>query len=142
MTLAVKGTVVTKAIQTLLEQEKDALGVRKVFYGEQSLYPEFPAIAVQSGRKLRSHENTRKNRLDFSVNILIVHGKVQSSELNREASEVLAEAVEDIVNADVSLGGLVIFGQVVAVDPGVLARRDVMLSTTRLSWEGRSRETF
>jgi hypothetical protein len=54
----------------------------------------------------------------------------------------LSELVEAKLHEDLTLGGLVIFGYVSGIDPGVRLRESEMIRATRLTWDGLSREGF
>jgi hypothetical protein len=74
--------------------------------------------------------------------MMLEHGKIQSTEINKKESEELSELVEAKLHEDLTLGGLVIFGYISSIDPGVRLRESEMIRATRLTWDGLSREGF
>jgi hypothetical protein len=74
--------------------------------------------------------------------MMLEHGQIQSTEINKRESEELSELVEQKLHEDFTLGGLVLFGFVSGIDPGVRFRESEMIRATRLTWEGLSREGF
>lgn len=141
-------TVVTQAIIDLLQvpATKAALGVKEVYYGAQELIPDYPAVEVESFPKERTLSTERATLRQFHitirVGIMVLFGKVQSSEINKKEAESLIERIENKLHEDFTLGGLVIAGFVTRVEPGVIPRQGVMLRASRLVWEARSREVF
>lgn len=115
-----------------------------VYYGQQELMPEFPCIAIEGSTKLRSLPTgaTHFWRVDIGTTLYVYHEKVQSSTVTREETDALVEQIEDMLHGNLTMDGLVIFGYVTRSDPGTAVRRDTMLRTTRMSWEGRSKERF
>jgi hypothetical protein len=141
-TLEWRAPVITQRIVDILTESADELAIKGVFYGYQQLIPEFPAISVESGRKARGGNSTHRFEITFSVLMMLEHGKIQSTEINKKESEELSELVEAKLHEDLTLGGLVIFGYVASIDPGVRFRESEMIRATRLTWNGLSREGF
>jgi hypothetical protein len=141
----------TKRIDDIVNKLKDILDGSKetftpkiaaVYYGGQDLIPTYPSIAVEGGRKLRELVATRTFNVSLQATIYIYHGKVQESTITNEEVDVLSEQVEDLLHGNLTMDGLVIFGYVRRIDPGVALRSDVMLRTTRMIWQADSRERF
>jgi hypothetical protein len=141
-TLEWRAPVITQRIVDILTESTDELALKGVFYGYQQLIPEFPAISVESGRKSRGGNSTHRFEVTFSVLMMLEHGKIQSTEINKRESEELSELVEAKLHEDLTLGGLVIFGYISSIDPGVRFRESEMIRATRLTWDGISREGF
>lgn len=135
-----------EAIVGLLENRREDIGLAAVYYGDQELIPEFPAVAVEPAPKSRSIRSTHEYEIRLRVTVFIHHEKIQSSQLTRKQTDALAEDVEVALHEDRSFGGMLINSFVVSSDPGVSLRRtageQVMLRTTRLSWEGLSKQRF
>jgi hypothetical protein len=141
----------TKRVDDIVNKLKDVLDgaketftpkVAAVYYGGQDLIPEYPSIAVESGTKLRTFAGTHMWNVELRATIYVYHGKVQESTITNEEVDVLSEQVEDLLHGNLTMDGLVIFGFVRRVDPGVALRSDVMLRTTRMIWQADSRERF
>jgi hypothetical protein len=111
-----------------------------VFYGDQQLIPVTPTICVESGPRQRILNNTGlATEIDFTTFFLVYHGKLQDSQLNKLECDQYAEQVEVILHSDMQMGGLVIFGLVTVIDPGIAMRSGTMMRATRITWNGRSR---
>jgi hypothetical protein len=136
--------VITQKIHDVLDGAKDTFTpkVAAVYYGDQEKIPIFPAIAVEGGTKSRTLKATRTWAIGLEVTIYIHHGQVQSSEITRKETDSLAEQIEDVLHARLTMDGDVIFGFVNRADSGVAMRDDVMLRTTRMTWGATSEERF
>lgn len=115
-----------------------------VHYGDTDLYPEFPVALVESGPKARplGGASTRRFIIELSTYITIVHGKIQAVDTTKKQTEEFAESVEVLLHQDYELGGLVIFGHVTGMDPGVIVKPSVVLRASRLTWQATSRKGF
>jgi hypothetical protein len=142
MALTSKSSVVTQAIVDLLIANQVVLGVRQVYYGDRGLLPDLPTVTVASRPKVREIRNIHKFELAFDTDVVIYHEKVQTSGTTAKANEQMAEEVEDLLNANPFLGGIVVFGFVSRVEPGVALRPGVMIAATRLTHRATSQEVF
>lgn len=143
--LAVSDYAITQKIYDILEAHKEPLGLEDVWYGPQTLMPNFPCVTVERRPKARAFNGTRRWDLTFSVGITLFHGRVQEAQLTRQENEGHAYQLEKFMMKDdamLTLDGMVIFGFITSVEPGLLAQREVMYAATRLIWTGSSREVF
>lgn len=131
-----------RTIKTILESNMDALGLRGVYYGDQDKIPHYPAVSVQSGGKDREQRSLHEWGLVLKATIFVHHGKVQSSEITLEEMDGLVEEIENVIHGNLTLNGTVIFGFVTSVEPGVFLRDEVMVRSTRMSYEAQSKEVF
>jgi len=142
MAVSASSVEVTEKIKDILEGAKTRLGLQGVYYGDTDLIPKFPSATVESGAKGRTITGVHKFELNLITNIFIYHGKLQGASITRKETEEFAELVETELHRNKTLDGLIIFGFVASMDPGVVVKSSVMLRTTRLIWQGISRETF
>lgn len=133
---------VTDKLYNLLNDNKEELQLESVWYGPQRLIPTYPCIVLEPRPKRRRFNGTRRWDLEFNVAILLYHSKVQDSETLHRENEEQAILVESFLHQHMDLDGLVIFGYVITVEPGLVTRGDVMITSTRLTWQGTSREEF
>jgi len=144
-TLARSTFEVCDALYQMLSEAKEELGLEDVWYSPQALIPRYPCIILEPRPRRRRFNATHRWELTFEVSILLYHGKVDSSEVNHRANELQAGLVENFLHADpnrLTLNGLVVMGFVVNAEPGLVNRGDVMITATRLTWQGESREEF
>jgi hypothetical protein len=131
---------VTEAIETYINGLKEELGILRVFYGDDTLIPETPAISIIPESKDRTLSDTgHMSTITLKVGIVIYHSKLDSPSVTRKQCDELAELVEAKLHLDKKLGG-VIYGYVKSMEPGVATRRSVMLRATRLQWVGIAKE--
>lgn len=135
--------VITQKIIDILEANADNLGLAAVYYGDQEdLLPRYPALAVESWPKERKFIGTSQFQITFRVGIMVFHGKIQPRPVTVKQTEELARAIELKLLENTRLDGLVIFGYVTKIEPGVAVKKSAMLQSTRITWEGISHVTF
>jgi hypothetical protein len=137
-------SVMTQALVNVLEEHQQEIGLKRVYYGDQSMVPDFPSVGVETAPldRLWDKSSTHKFEINLRCDLYLYVGRVQSSELTKQEVDALTQRVEDAVHIDFTVGGLVIFGYIERIEPGVSMKSDVMVQTTRLSWVGLSRQTF
>jgi len=129
-------------LQDTLEREQATLGLEAVYFGS-TLVPTYPVAVVEIGEKSRVlKEAGSRFQINFTLFVNILHGKVQDGSASYNETSLLAEAVEEVLHADYTLGGRIIFGAVTRSTPGVVRTNTVMLKAHRLRWEGISKEGF
>ena len=149
MALTKDSSVVTTYIQDKIENNKGALGLAGVWRGEErQLIPEYPAAIVRSGRKRRTLATLRQYEITFETIILVMFGVVGELQITELAVEELADSVENLLHSDRKLGdesldqNLVYNSWVTAIDPGRAVVASNNIRTTRITWQGQSREVF
>jgi len=129
-------------LKDTLEREQSALGLEAVYFGS-TLVPTYPAAVVEIGSKVRSFQDAASRfEIDFTIYINLLHSKIQDGSTSYDEAARLAEGMEEVLHADYTLGGRVIFGMVTRSTPGVVRAASVMLRAFRLRWEGTSKEGF
>lgn len=136
-------------IAAAIDAEKATLGISRVFFGEQTLVPEYPSVSVVPGPMDRTLHATRQFMLVFNIEIRIYHGNLKMSVSQRsDADMALARAVTVLLHDDPTLGGnLDLPGFVTSEDGGIMGRgmgtdRPTFVVGTRLTWRGQTREVF
>jgi hypothetical protein len=132
---------VTQHMVNLLE-EATQLGFEDVFYGDQEMIPRTPAIAVEPIGMTREASGIRTGGgtlNTFTIHSYVYHCPIQSPQVTRRESDQLAEEVQRIYHADVTLGGLVVHGYCTNSESGVAVRGGEMLRVHRITWMGISK---
>ena len=135
-----KPSVVAQAVYDLWNANKATLALEGVWYGNQQLNPKTPSVCVEPGnytRELQGAQNATINH--FTVESLIYVAKIDDNQVNLKKSEELAEAMMELIHQDLNLGGLVYYGFVTAITPGVVRKGNSLMRATRLTWEGDSK---
>ena len=132
---------VGEALFNLLDRNKSRWGVLDVWYGDQTLYPQVPAIAVDpvaTDRILAGSGLGGNTENSFGVYIYIYHGTLEDYQKSRRECDRMAANVEGCLHDNLQLDGLIIHGFVTKLESGQ-AERGSMLGVTRLTWEGLSK---
>jgi hypothetical protein len=130
---------IAEAIKTTLT---GGAGLQAVYLSDQELVPAFPSASVEAPTKRRTIKATRQFKVTFRIPILIYHGPLKSTTTVQSEVMATAESVENLLHADFTLGGRVLFGYVTSIEPGVVVRSSAVLRSSRLVWEALSQETF
>lgn len=128
---------VTQALVDKIEDHRVALGVEAVFYGDQNRVAVTPTIAVDPGSKSRVLNGApRRTMTTFEVFVMIYHARVQDTQVTRKEADALAEAIEDLIHQDRTLGGGLIHCMVDKVESGYSFRSGTMYRSSRLTFGG------
>ena len=123
-----------KYLQTLLEGAKGGLNISDVYYGDQEKIPRVPTACVDTGAKRRELNGApRRTQVDMETYVMIYTGAVASQSANREQDDQVAEAVEDLIHQDATMGGLVIDSLVSNIEYGYAVRSNSLFRTARLT---------
>jgi len=132
--------VVLNALEAYLNTRIVELGIKKVWYGNDNLIPETPAINLVPTLKRRVIAGTgAMTENTINVNITIFHSRLENPQVTRKECDALAEQVEGVLHENKHLDGLVIFSYVSEMEPGVASRNNVMMRATRLGWTASSK---
>jgi hypothetical protein len=121
-------------VYNLLLDNKVALGLADVWYGDQNITPTTPCAVVETGPKRRAYNGApRRYGIAIDIYIILYLEKIQDQQLNRKQSETLAEDVEALLHQDWTMGGLVIESYVATSEPAYATRGRSLVSATRLT---------
>lgn len=139
-----KDEVLALAIRDLIELNKADLGIGLVLYGDHTQIPTGTAAMIMAMGKRRQLTSVAgpggmtENML--IVNIEIHRSVVSDEETNRRATDVMATAVEELLHADVTMGGIIIHGFIVQVDRGnTQFANGSMFRTVRMTYNGKTK---
>jgi len=128
-------------LESLLKDNQEALGISQVYYGEQQLYPEVPAVAIEPimlDRILAGTGIGGSTENSFTVYIYIYHGTLEEVQKSRKQCDKLAADIERVLHHNLQLNGIIVHGFVTKCENGQ-ANRGQLLGATRLTWEGLSK---
>lgn len=131
---------VNQAVIDVLKADLD-LDLKSVFYGDQGAITHTPSATVEINTAERSYNQTgmQTNRV-IQVAILVYHGILADVQTLKKELDEYTQAVEDVLHKDNTLGGLVISGIVISVEPGTVAAGNVQFYAHRLIWEAMIKE--
>lgn len=125
---------ITQAIVDLLANDS-TLGLVKVYYGETEGIPDIPAATVEVGTSSRSYNQTGlQTTREVPIVIVVYHAKVGDSQVIKKSLDQFAQAIENKLHEDNTLGGLVISGIVTSIEPGAAAVGKALFYAHRLTW--------
>lgn len=144
-------TVLALAIFDKIILNKDNLGFDEVLFGDQSLIQSASVCVITAGPKITQLAGVSGpgGRVMRNMTVFInVYRQVIVDSLNSQAGseaeerlavEQTAEAVENLIHQDVTVGGLIIHGFVVQMDPGDTLYPNSMFRTVRLTFIGKTK---
>jgi hypothetical protein len=116
---------------------EQAAGVPLIFYGDQEKFPATPCICVDPVTRTRDLQGVSfRTDNNFTVYVLVYHGRVQDNQLTRKQAQQIAEAVETLLNNDSQLGGLTINAWCSNNESGYVFRQGTMWRTNRVTFSG------
>jgi phage gp29-like protein len=126
-----------KAVQSKIEDNKGALEIQDVYFGDQNKIPRVPAACVEPVDKTRELDGApRRTKNDIQVYVFVYHARIGDVQDTLEEALDRSEAVEALLHADSTLGGLVIHSLVTALEQGLLRRSGTFYRGTRLTFTG------
>lgn len=138
-----KSSVVATAILNLLLANKDSLGLDQVYYGDQLNIPNAKCAAVRVGRKTRERAGVAGpggRMMNIMPVVINVYNSTVTDEANgRLVVDQIAEAIEDLLHLDITLGGITLDGYVSEFDPDPVFRLGSMFKVVQLTYLARSK---
>lgn len=131
------------ALKQKLVDHKDDVGIElaDVFYGDQNKIATTPIACVEPDNKatmLRNQALARVTDLVLIAQIIVYSSLVDTTEVNRIASDRLAENIETLIHLDPQLGGLVTHGYCTGIQSGYATKTTGLVRATRITYEGRT----
>lgn len=115
-------TVVAEFIFDLIEDNKVALEIDTVLYGNHTMLPTAACAVVTAGGKRRQLAGVSapggRTENDLIVIIQLHWSKVGDEATERRKCDQLAKGLEEKIHEDTTLGGIIIHGYVTEVDRG------------------------
>lgn len=128
---------VAKAIHAIITAEQGSLGLKDVWYGEHDTIPKTPAITVEPVKKdVEVAQTGHKVRNDFQIRFMLFYSALTGPQMQVEDCLELAESVENLINDDFTVGGLLIYSYVTGLTNGYTRRSNVIMRATEIDWSG------
>lgn len=138
-----KTSVLAQAILTKINTNLVSLGLNAAYYGDQNNIPVAKAAVVMPGIKRRVQEGVGgpggRSRNYMEVLIFIHNSTVGDEGTQRLVTDQLAEAVEALLHADVTVGGIIIHGFVENMDPGITFINGSQFRTVQMTYTGQTK---
>ena len=130
-------SVMCDRLFTLLDNNKAALGLADLFYGDQSKIPRTPTLCLEPDIKQRTLAGVpRRSENTLRAYLLIYVSKVQDVQSNSRDVLVFAETVEALLHVEPTLGGLLVHSFCPAIEPGYRTRDNTQFRACRITFEG------
>lgn len=131
--------LIAEKVYDLLTEQKDAMEIADIWFGEQSKIPRTPAVCViPDGKRREPAGPPRRSKNTFRIHLDVYFFKVQAVEQNDRALVTLTDNIETVLHADMTLGGLVFGSMVQGVDSGTLNKDRTLFRGTRIVFEAES----
>jgi hypothetical protein len=131
-------------IVQMLKDAQPALGLAYVAENDEDLFPQYPAVLVQTDRTERDHHSTQYFLVRFSLTLWVFHAELTVSTATRSREDIqLATDIRKLLHTDRTLGGHVIDSMVDGEFPGISGRvsdtGQTGVVTTRMTWGATNR---
>lgn len=126
-----------KANATLLRSSSNVVvDAQDIYYGDQEKFPRTPSICVDPNNRRRDLMGVSyRSDNNFSLYILVYHGKIQDNQASRQEAQQISEAIETLLHSDPQLGGNVIHSFCSLNESGYIYRQNTMYRTNRITFE-------
>ena len=125
-------------VQATVDLLKDdtSLGLKEVYYGDQTGIPFVPSATVELADTAREYNQTGLfTNLIVQLQIVVYHGLLADVQKIKKELDQFIQKVEDKLHEDNTLGGEVISGLVTSVEPGVAVVGRAQFYAHRITWE-------
>jgi|SRR5246127_4956399 len=140
MALTASSEVVANAIKAKIDAQMGALGIAATFYGDQTQVPKTPTVCITPGNKRREYQGASLMTLNtFETYVFVYFCKIQDIQQNLHGAQTLADAIEPIVQADLTLGGIVIGTLCTQNEPGMVNKMGSLMMGNRMTFESFSK---
>ena len=140
MALTSSEEVVANAIFTIITANLGPLGAAVSFYGDQDLLPKTPAICIAPGPKTREFQGASLTTLNtFETFVFVYYGKIQDVQVNWHGAQALADAIEPVVQTDMTLGGIVTSTLCTLNEPGMINKSGSLMMGNRLTFQSQNK---
>lgn len=121
-------------LQDLLETNKASLGLQMVTYGDQLKIPVSPMACIEPGVKhselIAAHRGTEVTLTNY---VIVYNSAITSVQQNRRDADVLAEAIETLINSKATANGLVIHCFVTDIASGYITKDTSVLRASKIT---------
>lgn len=146
MPLSAKTTEIANAMYDLINSNAGPLGLNYVGKYDEKRLPKYPSVVVSPNDKVKQPRAMNTFLIDVSLSLWVYHGDMTVPHTVRsEADLELVESIEELIEQDYTLGGLVIFGYIATEVSGIVqptSRKSDVIAGTRMDWVAMSQRRF
>lgn len=146
-----KASEVATALKDFIDAHKVELGIKAVYYGDQSTFPTTPCVCVEPATKIRELTGMPLQTTNtMTISIIVYHTSLQGTEVIQEECDVITENLEDLINTETMdatnlglpgtrLNGRITHGMITRSENGYRILANKLMRANRLVWEGMSK---
>lgn len=139
LALTTSAVEIAQALQAKLQDNSETIGLNAVYYGDQDKLTTAPVACVEPDTKSSEYKGGgRTTNIIVTTYVLVYSNFVRSGQLNRIDADLLAEAVETVINADSLLGGRVTDLLVTHLQSGYATKASNLVRATRITVESKT----
>lgn len=142
-------TTIRESVATIgdiLDTNKVSLGLGYIGRFDEKRLPTYPAVVVSAGPRGKEVHGTHTFAVTLRVLLWVYHAKLDESHRQRSIDDLaLVEAIENLLETDMTLGGKVIFGFVEDEQPGVMqpkSAKSELVVGTKMTWVGATQKRW
>lgn len=118
MNLTWRPSLITQALVDLLEINKASIGLQQVFYGHDAIVSATPAVTIGADNLTRQlYQTGHTFKVESMFDIVVYYSSFGNNEFNTKQCDEFAESVVGLLEVDLTLGGLLVTGYVLGIDP-------------------------
>lgn len=146
-----KASIVTQAVLKTVRDSARTFGIKAVYYGDQDIITEAPAVCVIPATKRKTWVNTGQMvETSFELSLLVYSTSITKSIDDIQADcDALTESLEDLLdvvsspaqNGGTQLGGLITQGICTGIEYGYKRFNDKLVRMNRIIWSASSGRT-
>lgn len=138
MPLSVKITEIAAAMYDLINTNAGPLGLNYVGRYDEKRLPQYPSVVISPNDKVKSLRGMSTFAVDVSLSLWVYHGDMTVPHAVRSEQDLkLVEDIEELIEQDYTLGGLVVFGFIATQVSGIVqptSRKSDVIAGTRMDW--------
>jgi hypothetical protein len=133
-------------VKDLIVANQGTLGIQYVGVDNERRLPSYPAVVISAGPREKELHATHTFAISFRVLIWVYHGVITVGHRTRSDQDLdLADAIETVLEQDMTFNGQVIHSWVESQIPGVFqprAEKSDLVIGSRLVWMALSESRF
>jgi len=133
-----KLSVIANAMYDFLNSNAGPLGLNYVGKWDEKRLPRYPSVVIAPNDRVKSLRGMSTFEVDISLSLWVYHGDMTVPHAVRSEQDiVLVEKIEDLIEQDYTLGGLVVFGYIATQVSGIVqptSRKSDVIAGTRMDW--------
>lgn len=134
-TMTAKMSEIAQELYNRLEANKATLGFQALYMGDQQRIATTPAIAVDTSTKTGTLKAAaRVVEYEIRIFVIVYSTLIISNQINKSEADTFAEEIEDFLNIDFNLGGMIIHGFVESIESGYTTKTNSIARASRMTY--------